>query len=587
MPVMPTTLAMFCIHVHDPGGVSECIQHAQQYTPDQTDVDTELDVQKARQEKLTCKVAKRHWWLDKDYHDYYDKYYKRSDLHAAYRTVIQAGIVSRHQTPCWSGTSDASDTYVKYDLVGTFDVTIDRVQHNQTTSSAALTSPTSLTSSTSWKTSLFVYRSVLVRGSRCYTEVYYGLGWKDVVRCTAWDVDVDALPEPDAELFHRRDNRDYHDDHDNYLERLPRSCHRAQTCTMLLDRHTNLEKIMPTPIRVVRFLAGQAINQLLAKTHRVADLCVLLAPNCHHRHYSWFNYEQHVLLQLAVQEPSMSRRRQVEAYFKQHPSLEVDRLDEHTANAFSEFQMHFVREIKVKHFGLGDVPHLLSLLCQASLFIVQKRYRFRREHHHVERGFELCQPRRGKDLCVARRMPVCGKQTGFAGDYSHINRRKKHASRRYKRSVEHRLDLADVANAMDDMVDVEMDEQRQAQHHANELLDLHRDTVQHHVVGLLHHANLYDTVGFELDKVVAAIKRTVHEYYDHANHANHANLANHANHADRVDFHDMVLEQVQAVLYNLGFSHKVYCMYGSICYGDAVLGYQDCPDDHANSASTC
>ena len=413
--------------------------------------------------------------------------------------MYQATLISRHEKRYHHNAW----VFDKICLVGSFDATIEQVEQGAVV--------------TSWKTQLYVYRRVHSSFSYHSTQVYYGLGWKDAVLCTKFPIDVEALPEPGPDLFcrndHEFDSNYYYGDNFDSLERFPRRSHKAKTCTMLFEtRISDLNKIMPTPFRVLRFLACPAINQLFDKTHRLADVCAMLLPNW------WTQNKNHTeLLRLAAKEPRLSQRREVQAYFKKHPGLEVERLDETSADKFCEFKTHFVREIKVQKFDLKDVKYLLTLLDQSCKFVVQKRYRFRREHHDVPRGFELTERPRGKHLCVARRMrhPRCrgskhSNASRFTLSYKYIGRKSKHYCSRYKyeRFAERQLDEQDIQDAMNAMVDADHDEQLQAQQDFKEELQDYRDLIEHHVVKLLVDANLYENIKFD-DVVVATKKRVV------------------------------------------------------------------------------
>jgi|694.fasta_scaffold02726_30 hypothetical protein len=521
----------FCVKPSDAKALQECVESTQAFKPDQSEIDETLEEQRRCFEQQTPPKG-----LQAFYDGSYDPKYNRVGLHAAYHTVYQANIISRHERR-YGGSYQA---YEKICLVGSFDATIEQVEQGVVAAS--------------WKTQLYVYRRVHSSFYCHSTEVYYGLGWKDAVLCTKFPIDVESLPEPEPELFFRNDHECdagyYYGDNFDSLERFPRSSHRAKTCTMLFSGNADLNKIMPTPFRVLRFLAGPAIKHLFDKTHRLADLCAMLLPNW------WTPNHKHLdLLRLAAKEPRLSQRREVQAYFKKHPGLEVERLDETSADKFCEFKTHLVREIKVQTFDLKDVKYLLALLDQSCKFVVQKRYRFRREHHDVPRGFEITERPRGKHLCVAQRMrhPRIGwsKQSNasrFTLNYKYLARKSKHYyHQRYKydRSAEHQLDEQDIQDAMNAMVDADLDEQRQAQQDFKKELEDYRDLIEHHVVSMLINAKLYDNIKFD-DVVVATKKRVVdvgQEYHT-----------------------ESLAAKVEDVLDELGFvgTHKVYCFYNEM-----------------------
>ena len=173
--------------------------------------------------------------------------------------------------------------------------------------------------------------------------------------------------------------------------------------------------------------------------HRVADLCALVleqlkdssgisssSDDDESDKKSWFKAaQQKPLLHQAAREPTASRRRKVARYFEEHPraGLVVDRLDATSYLAFADLEMHLVREISVGLFDIDtDLVHLLALLRQATLFRVQKRYRFKARERSAPRGFELTDKPQGKTLLVKRNVWTDEKGVGYSSDFKNLGR---------------------------------------------------------------------------------------------------------------------------------------------------------------------
>ena len=169
--------------------------------------------------------------------------------------------------------------------------------------------------------------------------------------------------------------------------------------------------------------------------HRVADLCALVLEQLKDSSgsrdesdkKSWFKAaaQQKPLLHQAAREPTASRRRKVARYFEEHPraGLVVDRLDATSYLAFADLEMHLVREISVGSFDIDtDLVHLLALLRQATLFRVQKRYRFKARERSAPRGFELTDKPQGKTLLVKRNVWTDEKGVGYSSDFKNLGR---------------------------------------------------------------------------------------------------------------------------------------------------------------------
>ena len=500
---------LFVVRVHDPHGLKECLEEAEHYKPDPSDVQARLDEQLLQQNKLSQPTRPKFWWHS----------YPTEDFHVVYRTVYQRGIIGRYEG--YQRQDNFNDAARR---VGTFKATVEHTNQGVVVSS--------------WETDVFVYRrtgQACLYGPSDENTLYYGLNWKDAVRCTTFNLDIQKLPEPEPNLI-QIDNDYYYKD---ALERLPRSSHRAKACTLLYKvAKTDLNKLMPTPLRVVRHLAGLAVEQQLVDK-KVYELCSLLLP-------MWSKKDgDAVLLRLAAKQPSISRKREVEAYFKEHASLQVEQLGVSSSEEFSHFKMHFVREINVKRFFLKDVEHLISLLEQATKCVVQKRYRYRREHHDVPRGFELTERPRGKELCVARRIRhprrhfAASSGTRFTVNYKHVGRRSKKnwQGRTNDKPFERALNDRDIQDAMDAMVQTDLDEQQQADIELKSQLEDCRDMVGCLAFRLLNGHDEYGK-GVSSDRIDEVVKQVV-------GRASYV-----ATYDDKV-----VLSYVAAVLEQLGFSY--------------------------------
>jgi hypothetical protein len=182
---------------------------------------------------------------------------------------------------------------------------------------------------------------------------------------------------------------------------------------------------------VAKNLLGRATQDaelVFGGTHRVADLCALVLEqlkDSSNSSSSWavLAAQHKPLLHRAAREPTASRRRKVERFFAEHEQarLTIDRLDATSHLAFADREMHFIREIQVASFDVdNDMAHLIALLHQATLFRVQKRYRFKARQRSAPRGFDLTEKPQGKALLVKRNVWTDEKGVGFSSDFKHL-----------------------------------------------------------------------------------------------------------------------------------------------------------------------
>lgn len=176
--------------------------------------------------------------------------------------------------------------------------------------------------------------------------------------------------------------------------------------------------------------ATQDAEPVFDGKHRVADLCALVLEqlkDSSNKSSSWAltAAQYKPLLHRAAREQTASRRREVERFFDLHPRarLVIDRLDATSYLDFADLEMHLVREISVGLFDVDtDLVHLLALLHQATLFRVQKRYRFKARQRSAPSGFELTDKPQGKTLLVKRSVWTDKKGVGFSSDFKNLGR---------------------------------------------------------------------------------------------------------------------------------------------------------------------
>lgn len=186
--------------------------------------------------------------------------------------------------------------------------------------------------------------------------------------------------------------------------------------------------------KLLRCATEDAAESVFDGTHRVADLCALVLKqlkDSSSNGSSWavLAAQHKPLLHRAAREPTASRRREVERFFAehQHARFTIDRLDATSHLAFADREMHFVREIQVASFDVDDdMVHLIALLHQATLFRVQKRYRFKARQRSAPRGFDLTDKPQGKTLLVKRNVWTDEKGVGFSSDFKNLGRFTQH-----------------------------------------------------------------------------------------------------------------------------------------------------------------